>query len=746
MSTKWVKRLVATAIATIALVASLLYLVAIGVFGRHEGPGLVNPQPVPAAALRAKIQRQQVDAPDGRQGQILFGDLHVHTTVSNDAFAFSLPMLGGEGAHPQSDACDFARYCSGLDFWSINDHAEGLTPRRWRETVDSIRSCNAVAGDSENPDVVAFLGWEWTQMGDSPDNHYGHKNVVLAGLADEEIPVRPIAARSPAGMPSSKLTLPRSVRALLAIAYPEQRSLDSGLYYQEIEDTPACPQGVPVRELPHDCMEDAATPSELFNKLDDWGVDSIVIPHGTSWGNYTPPGSSWRKQLTSENHDPDRQTLVEIYSGHGSAETYRPWRAVVADPQGGIICPEPFASYLPSCWRAGEIIQQRCLEAGLSGAECEERAAATRQAYVERGVAGHLVVPAVSVSDWLDAGQCRDCFIPAFNYRPMGSAQYMLALGNFENKASPQRFRFGFIGSSDNHTARPGTGYKERDRREMTEAVGVPKGGFNPLGADRRPASAAPDLVDVATMNAIQKAETERIASFFSTGGLIAVHSGGRSRESLWSSIKQRQVYGTSGDRLLLWFDLLNADQGDRISMGTAVVQNHNPQFQVRAVGAFKQQPGCPTYSVKALGDERLEGLCRNECYNPSDERKVIERIEVVKITPQNHADEAVDSLIQDPWRVHQCNGDPAGCSFEFTDHEYNNEGRDALYYVRAIQQASDAVNGDNLRCERDGQGRCIKVNPCYGDEDLTDYQDDCLAPVGERAWSSPIFIDRIEQ
>ena len=87
---------------------------------------------------------------DGRRAasQILFGDLHVHTTVSGDAFLLSLPMLGGEGAHPQGDACDYARFCSALDFWSITDHAESLTLRRWRETIESIRQCNAVASDA----------------------------------------------------------------------------------------------------------------------------------------------------------------------------------------------------------------------------------------------------------------------------------------------------------------------------------------------------------------------------------------------------------------------------------------------------------------------------------------------------------------------------------------------------------------------------------------------------------------------
>ncbi|HAT08949.1 MAG TPA: hypothetical protein DCS39_06820, partial [Rhodobiaceae bacterium] len=71
--------------------------------------------------------------------QILFGDLHVHTTFSTDAFLWSLPIYGGEGAHPLADACDYARHCSALDFWSITDHAEVATPRRWEQTKQSIR-------------------------------------------------------------------------------------------------------------------------------------------------------------------------------------------------------------------------------------------------------------------------------------------------------------------------------------------------------------------------------------------------------------------------------------------------------------------------------------------------------------------------------------------------------------------------------------------------------------------------------
>ena len=52
--------------------------------------------------------------------------------------------------------------------------------------------------------------------------------------------------------------------------------------------------------------------------------------------------------------------------------------------------------------------------------------------------------------EWKDSGQCKDCFLPAFDYRPKMSVQYALALTDFSAE-KPLRFRYGFIGSSDNH-------------------------------------------------------------------------------------------------------------------------------------------------------------------------------------------------------------------------------------------------------------------------------------------------------
>ena len=134
------------------------------------------------------------------------------------------------------------------------------------------------------------------------------------------------------------------------------------------------------------------------------------------------------------------------------------------------------------------------------------------------------------------------------------------------------------------------------------------------------------------------------------TGGLIAAHSEDRQRESIWDSFQRREVYGTSGPRILLWFDLLNppGTRGQSIPMGGEIAMDENPIFQVRAAGSFEQEPGCPDYAATSLGPERLEHVCKNECYNPSATRRPITRIEVVKIRPQERNGESVDGLIEE--------------------------------------------------------------------------------------------------
>jgi len=677
--------------------------------------------------------------------QILFGDLHVHTTFSIDAFTLSLPIMSGEGAHPPADACDFARFCSALDFWSINDHAEALTPYHWKETKESIRQCNAISGDESNPDMVSFLGWEWTQVGTTRDNHYGHKNVILLETEEDKVPKRAIASLAPEGSPITVISEPPGLagRALTALFGPGDMGPyhDFALYLADQAARVKCNNSLNVHKLPDDCLEGTVNPDQLFEKLNQWDTPSMVIPHGTTWGFYTPMGTTFDKQLAGKMNDNKLQILFEIFSGHGNSDVYRPWRAAGFDAKGKDTCPEPGNGYLPSCWRAGEIILERCLKEKLPAAQCEKRAETARQNYVDAGIAGHLTVQGESPADWLNAGQCTDCYLPAFNYRPGNSAQYTLAITNFDKPGEPRRFKFGFMASSDNHFARPGTGYKEFSRRGMTESIskGVTE---TPLtlvidNPDDSPIAESVkfDMINPAIDN-LFFVEVERQGSFFTTGGLIAAHSAGRDRKSIWDAMKRREVYGTSGERMLLWFDLLNSTSGKR-AMGSEVNMKRNPGFTVKAVGSLKQNPGCPDYASQSLSADRLQRLCKGECYNPTDTRNNITHIEIIRVLPQIRKDEPIDDLIQDPWRTFQCKPNQAGCQVSFTDNTFAGKRRDAVYYVRAIQESHDVVNGDQLACEYDSKGKCSRTRLCK-----VRSGDDCLAKKPELAWSSPIFIN----
>ena len=710
-------------------------------YGELEDSGNSINSELPKSLVKEKLISQE---PFGREKQILFGDTHVHTTYSTDAFLWSLPILNGEGPHPISDACDFARFCANLDFWVSTDHAEALTPRKWKSIKEAVRNCNNPT-DSNEPDLVTFLGYEWTQVGNTSDNHYGHKNVMFRDVEEDRVPKRPIGAGGIAtnGM---RATIPEQSKQMRPVALLDfenrHRYFNFIAFADELGNAKVCPEGIPSSQLGDDCYEFADTPKELFEKLRNQNFPTIVIPHGNTWGFYTPPNSSLDKQLEAEFNDENLQILFEVMSRHGNSEEYRSWRALTNNEEGGLVCPKPSENYLPSCWRAGEIIEDRCLKNGFSDADCSLRAEEARDNYAVMGVAGHLTVPGVKIEDWLDSGQCRDCYLPSFNYRPAGSAQYGLAISNFDSDTTT-RFNFGFIASSDNHRARPGTGYKEIDRFVTTEANGP---SHDYIGDILYPVDeikdASDDLRDQPLLGlraGFGAFEAEREASFFTTGGLAAVHSNGRDRKSIWDGLTRKETYGTSGDRILLWFDLVQQDS--LIPMGSSVNLNKNPKFRVKAVGAFEQKSGCPDYTSTNITEEEIEKICKNECYNPSDIRKNISRIEVVKITPQISKEENINNLIIDSWKTFDCKPNQQGCEVEFIDEDFTASSRDSIYYVRAIQEPSPVVNGGNLRCTYNDKGECIKVNICYGDS-RTDKEDDCLSLSEERAWSSPIYVN----
>jgi hypothetical protein len=294
------------------------------------------------------------------------------------------------------------------------------------------------------------------------------------------------------------------------------------------------------------------------------------------------------------------------------------------------------------------------------------------------------------------------------------------------------------IGSSDSHTGRAATGYKQTGPiAGMTDAVGLRNEFYTRLLAGRGtpddPQRAEPPEPETAS-----PLVAERMTSFLYPGGAVAVHARGRDRDAIWEALERRRVYATSGPRMLLWFDRIDGPQ--RAPMGSETSANAAPRFEARAVGAFEQQPGCPERVIDALGPERVKSLCLDECYHPSDVRHPIAGFEVVRIRPQLRPDEDITSLVEDPWLSLPCEPDPAGCSVSFEDPDFEAAGRDAVYYVRALQAPTPAINGANLRTRSEG-GQVVSQRPCRRGAG-SDPSDDCLADVQERAWSSPIFVD----
>ena len=587
----------------------------------------------------------------------------------------------------------------------------------------------------------------------TPQDHYGHKNVIFRDTDEDKVPTRPISALSAQLVGALRQPPPlwqRLQLPLFDLAEPAAllrlRQVSAGAARHA-----ACArEGVDTRtaagRLPRVARRRR---DELFEKLVAVGLRHHRHPARHHLGPLHAarhrPGTS---SSTARSNDPEKQTLIEVYSGHGNSEEYRDWRdGDLRRQRARRPARRRAPTTCPCCWQAGEMIRARCGDTPAD--ECERRVATARQQLSRRRrrraphrrrrarsrigrTAASAATASTRPSTTARRARCSTCWrSPTSTTRRSRAAS--------ASASSPR---------ATTTRARPGTGYKEFARRMMTEAAG-------PRDATWRRRMFAPGTERAGRSRCRFDPATDtqqRLPAGRPRAPGVVLHDrrpgrgarrGPRPRRDLERAQAPRGLRHQRRPHPALVRSAERAERA-RCRWGPRPRSSETPRFRVRAVGAFKQLPGCPDYAVNALSPGAAAAPVPRRVLQP--ERRA----------PPDHAHRggahppAGDArasrsapLIEDPWRRFECPQDPDGCAVEFEDPDF---------VVSRPRRASTTCAPSRSRRRRSTPaacaatttpaGNCVEVHPCYGDY-RTPYDDDCLAQNEERAWSSPIYVNQ---
>ena len=254
-------------------------------------------------------------------------------------------------------------------------------------------------------------------------------------------------------------------------------------------------------------------------------------------------------------------------------------------------------------------------------------------------------------------------------------------------------FKFGFIGSTDTHLGTPGL---------VDEQLFDGHGGAGKSFRESIP-DGLPDDIE------------------FNPGGLAVVWAEENSRTSIFSALKRKEVYGTSGPRFLVRF-FLGDDLDENLCNRSDAI-------------SYAYENGVPMgATVKSNSMKRLK-LFVSASSDLSIKNQYIEKLQVIKGVIKNGE---VETSIHDiktsktaTLDLNTCEvvgyGVKSMCTL-WEDKDFN-EGDEAYYYVRVIANRSCRWSHD----------LCVK-NPNYcGDAN------DLSTPkfIQERAWTSPVWLER---
>ena len=304
-------------------------------------------------------------------------------------------------------------------------------------------------------------------------------------------------------------------------------------------------------------------------------------------------------------------------------------------------------------------------------------------------------------------------FVPVARQPPDKESYIRYALGKgmaLEKSVGENPFRYGFVGSTDTHFGTPGL---------VSEEKFVGHG-----GAGRSPSKdipfGLPDKIE------------------FNPGGLTAIWAEENTRESLFSAMKRRETYATSGPRIPVRFYGGWHLDANMCGSGEFAKKGYEEGVPMGSILKSPQSPleTGPQFAVWAIKDVGQTGR-QSVNLEKAQIVKIWEedggtKVKVFDLGPSVPKEGALDMSTCEP----QPKGHAQLCH-HWQDPEFT-PGNNALYYARIMQMPTCRWNAF----------QCVDENiNCESGEPVPDDWELCCDPaiqksIQERAWTSPIWYD----
>ncbi len=317
-----------------------------------------SPSPAPAAPARsARLRPRPEPTPEPPARRAFFGDLHLHTALSLDAYAAGARLLPDDayryakGDWIPDETGTPVRRRSALDFAAVTDHAEGLGLARALADPGDPLSHSPLARDL---------------AGEGAAGHRAFRRIaaaVAAGRLAELLPPEEIARVSRAAWrelieAAEHHDAPGRFTTFVAYEWTATRA-GAALHRNVLF------AGADVPERPFSAL-DSTRPEDLWTQLEAWrseGDDVIAIPHDTS----ASPGRLYAR-VDSDGRPVDadyaarrrrNEPVSELVERRGTAETrpaLSPGDEFADFEPGGTIAP---ASSVRSAYGNGLALEAR---------------------------------------------------------------------------------------------------------------------------------------------------------------------------------------------------------------------------------------------------------------------------------------------------------------------------------------------------------------------------------------------------